>query len=153
MKKITHLIFCAVFLATLSSQYGYAALGGGLDSISSDHKALHAKHRAKSANDRYSVEEITADAVTVREYVTLSGVVFAVAWNGYVHPDLLQLLGNYSSEYTESHNKTVKNPGKRQLKITTKNIVVEKWGHMRSLKGRAYAPSLIPDGVRADEIL
>ena len=95
MGEIFHLIFCAVLLSTLSSQYTYAALGGGLDSISSDQQALHANHRAKSVKDKYSVEEITADAITVREYVTLSGVVFGVAWNGYVHPDLLQLLGNY----------------------------------------------------------
>ncbi len=151
MKTRIYLLYTATLLAVAGP--AFATLGGGTDTVSKDLQALHANHRAKAVKDKYSVEEITADAVTVREYVTLSGVVFGVAWNGYVHPDLLQLLGIYSSEYTEFHNKTAKNPGKRQQKITTKNIVVEKWGHIRSLKGRAYAPSLIPYGVNADEIL
>ena len=31
-------------------------------------------------------------------------------------------------------------------------VVVEKWGHMRNLQGRAYAPALLPPGVSSDEI-
>jgi hypothetical protein len=152
MKKIFRLIFCAVLVSTLSSRYTYAALGGGLDSITSDHQALHANHRAKSAKDKYSVEEITADAITVREYVSPSGIVFGIAWNGYVHPDLTQLLGSYTGEFTAARQKAARKSGSRRLHLATKNIIVEKWGHMRDLRGRAYAPSLIPTGVTSDEI-
>jgi hypothetical protein len=147
-----YLIFCAVLLSTLSSQYTYAALGGGLDSISSDHGALHANRREKSVKDKYSVEEITADAITVREYVSPSGIVFGIAWNGYVHPDLLQLLGSYTGEFTAARQKAARKSGSRRLHLATKNIIVEKWGHMRDLRGRAFAPSLIPTGLTSDEI-
>lgn len=152
MKKIFYIIFCAVLLSTLSSRYTYAALGGGLDSISSDRQALHANRRAKSVKDKYSVEEITADAVTVREYVSPSGIVFGIAWNGYVHPDLTPLLGSYTGEYTAARQKAMKKFGSRRLHLATKNIIVEKWGHMRDLRGRSYAPSLMPTGVISDEI-
>jgi hypothetical protein len=152
MKKIFYLIFCAVLLATLSSQYTYAALGGRLDSISSDYQSLHANHRAKGVKEKYSVEEITADAITVREYVSPSGIVFGIAWNGYVHPDLLQLLGSYVGEFTAARQKAARKSGSRHLHLATKNIIVEKWGHMRDLRGRAYAPNLIPTGLTSDEI-
>jgi hypothetical protein len=152
MKKIFYLVFCAVLLSTLSSQYTYAALGGGLDSISSDLQALHANYRAKSVKDKYSVEIITADAITVREYVSPSGIVFGIAWNGYVHPDLTQLLGSYSGEFTSARQKAARKFGSRRLHLATGNIIVEKWGHMRDLRGRAYVPSMIPTEVTSDEI-
>ena len=43
-------------------------------------------------------------------------------------------------------------PGRRNQKVETNRIVVEKWGHMRNLQGRAYVPALIPAGVSIDEI-
>jgi len=30
--------------------------------------------------------------------------------------------------------------------------VVETWGHMRAMRGRAYVPALVPAGVALDEI-
>jgi len=36
--------------------------------------------------------------------------------------------------------------------VRTDRVVVEKWGNMRNLQGRAYAPALIPPGVSIDEI-
>jgi hypothetical protein len=36
--------------------------------------------------------------------------------------------------------------------LKANNVVVEKWGHMRNLQGRAYAPALMPQGVSVDEI-
>jgi hypothetical protein len=43
-------------------------------------------------------------------------------------------------------------PGRRHVTVKTDSVVVEKWGHMRNLQGRAYAPALIPKGVNVDEI-
>jgi hypothetical protein len=31
-------------------------------------------------------------------------------------------------------------------------VVVERWGHMRDLHGRAYLPALLPDGVTVDDL-
>ena len=152
MKIIYFTIISSIILVLAPIQQTFAALGGGYDSISADHLALHAKRRTSTLQAKYTIEEITANATTVREYVSPTGIVFGVSWNGHIHPDLLPLLGNFFSEYAASQSGTSKNLGKRRQKITTRSIIVEKWGHMRNLKGRAYAPSLIPVGVAADEI-
>ncbi len=91
---------CMMLIAALaSSQLSHAALGEHADTITADRKALKAVHRATTSHNSYTVEEIVSDATTVREYVSSSGVVFGIAWNGYVQPDLTQLLGTYWGEY------------------------------------------------------
>ena len=100
----------------------------------------------------YNVHEVISASVTLREYLSPSGVVFGIAWNGLIHPDLTPLLGSYAGEYGEALRQTPRKPGRRRLQVKTNQVVVEKWGHMRNLKGRAYAPALIPPGVSVDEI-
>jgi hypothetical protein len=129
-----------------------AALGGTVATIDVDRDALQAVHRATTTRQGYSVAEVMSDASTVREYVSPSGVVFGISWNGYVHPDLTQLLGSYWGEYSNARQKVAREFGRKRLHIATGHIVVEKWGHMRNLQGRAYVPSLVPKGVSIDAI-
>jgi hypothetical protein len=144
---------CMVMVAALaSSQWANATLGGSADTITADRKALQAVHRATTPHHGYTVEEVVSDATAVREYVSPSGVVFGVAWNGYVHPDLPQLLGSYWSEYSAARQNAARGSGRTRQHLATDNIVVENWGHMRNLQGRAYVPGLVPPGVSVDEI-
>jgi len=129
-----------------------AALGESADSITSDRKSLAAVRGATTARDSYTIQTIESDATTVREYISPSGVVFGIAWNGLIHPDLTSLLGSYASEYQEALRQTPRKPGRRSIHMETGHIVVEKWGHMRNLQGRAYVPDLIPPGVSIGEI-
>ncbi|MBI3596304.1 MAG: DUF2844 domain-containing protein [Nitrospirae bacterium] len=129
-----------------------AALGESDDSITSDEKALSAVRGAAAVRNGYTVHEIRSDSTTVREYVSPSGVVFGIAWNGRIHPDLTPLLGSYAGEYNEALRRTPREPGRRPYAVKTDRVVVEKWGHMRNLQGRAYAPALMPPGVSVDEI-
>lgn len=100
----------------------------------------------------YMVHESTCDARVLREYVAPSGIVFAVAWKGLTHPDNVELLGNYADQYRQALDQTPAGPGRRPVRVTAAQVVVEKWGHMRNLQGRAYLPSLLPPGVTADAI-
>jgi len=120
--------------------------------VESDRRALSAAQRSLEVRDGYTVQELRSDAVDIREYVSPSGVVFGIAWNGLTHPDLTQLLGSYSSEFQNAMKKTPRTPGHRRLQVKTDRIVVERWGHMRDLRGRAYIPALIPPGVDVDGI-
>ena len=43
-------------------------------------------------------------------------------------------------------------PGRHFRAVRGQRVVVERWGHMRSLHGRAYDPALFPAGVKIDEI-
>ncbi len=130
-----------------------ATLGEPADSIEMDREALSAVRRPVTVRNGYTVQEVEAGAARVREYVSPAGVVFGIAWNGRVNPNLSQLLGSYDSEYRAALSQVQRNPGnRRSLRVKTPRIVVEKWGHMRDLRGRAYVPSLVPYGVSVDEI-
>lgn len=134
------------------AEYVYATLGDSADSIESDRNVLSADRHAAAVRNGYTVQEVDAGSTFVREYVSPSGVVFAIAWNGLIHPDLDQLLGSYIDDYRKAQQETPRTPGQRRLQLKTDRIVVEKWGHMRNLQGRAYDPALIPSGVSIDEI-
>ena len=155
MKQRIHFLFVALVLWVVilaTAQRVQAALGESVDSVESDRKALSAVRGAVTVHNEYAVHQVDSDSVLVREYVSASGVVFAVAWNGLVHPDLTQLLGSYAGEYEKGLEQTPRELGSRRLRVKTNQIVVEEWGHMRNLQGRAYVPALIPPGVSADEI-
>jgi hypothetical protein len=129
-----------------------ATLGEPAASVAADRRALGGLMGAKTTQKNYQIEEIKTDAATVREYVSPDGIVFAIAWNGLIHPDLTKLLGTYSGEYNQALKKVPRKPGRRSLQVKSDRVVVEKWGHMRNLQGRAYAPALLPPGVNTNEL-
>jgi hypothetical protein len=151
--KGTPYLFLGILAAALgTAQPVHATLGESADSVMTDRKALSAVQDVTTTRNAYTVQEISSDSVAVREYISPSGMVFGIAWNGLIHPDLTLLLGSYTSEYQKSVRQTPRKPGHRFSQIKTDRIVVEKWGHMRNLRGRAYVPSLIPSGVTINEI-
>jgi hypothetical protein len=155
MKRRLYILFLCLGLSAVifvTAQRAQATLGESADSITADRKALSAARRTTTVRTGYTVHEIASDSTVVREYVSPSGIVFGIAWNGLIHPDLTQLLGAYAGEYREALRQTPRQPGRRRLQVKTNRVVVEKWGHMRNLQGRAYAPDLIPPGVNIDEI-
>jgi Protein of unknown function (DUF2844) len=133
-------------------QRAWATLGETAESVAADRKAFSAVQHAAENRNGYTVQELVSEANDVREYITPSGIVFAVAWNGLSQPDLAALLGAYAGEYRQALQQEPRKRGRRSLQVKTQGVVVEKWGHMRNLQGRAYAPALIPPGVSVDEI-
>jgi hypothetical protein len=148
------LLLCLVFSVAvfITAPSARATLGGSADSVESDRRALFSLRGGTMAYNAYSVEEIDYGGTVVREYVSPGGIVFAISWNGIRHPDLTVLLGSYAARYKESLQKNPYQPGVRHFSLKADGVVVEKWGHVRNLKGRAYAPDLIPHGVSLDEI-
>jgi Protein of unknown function (DUF2844) len=145
-------------LATLGEQVqsiaaDQQALGGQLRMLnqpSTGGQALHEQSPA-SSNPAYTVEQISTSAgVTVNEYLSPNGTVFAVSWRGPRPPDLSQLLGSYFAEYQTAA--AAPHVQRGHLLVQTEHLVVETSGHMRDLRGRAYVPALLPPGVNADEI-
>ncbi len=145
---------CFLFAALIlvNEPQARATLGEASDSIAKDRQALSARQRAITTHRGYTVHEIVSDSNSIREYISSTGVVFAIAWNGLINPDLTVLLGSYAGEYRKALGQVPRVPGRRKTIVKTNRIVVEKWGHMRDLRGRAYDPALIPQGVTVDEI-
>jgi len=153
-KKICAFLLGIGLTAVLLAEPGsiQATLGESADSVASDQKILSAARPALTTHNGYTVQEVRSDAVVVREYISPAGIVFAIAWNGLIHPDLTPLLGSHAGEYEQALRQTPPKPGRRSLQVKSNNIIVEKWGQMRNLQGRAYVPALIPSGVSIDEI-
>jgi hypothetical protein len=153
-KRIKALFLCFYFVAIIFAtvQRAQATLGEPADSVESDRKAFAAVQNITQTRNGYTVQELDSDANSVREFISSTGVVFAVAWNGQSHPDLTSLLGSYVGEYQQALGQNSRHFGKRHSQVKTDRIIVEKWGHMRNLQGRAYIPALIPSGVSINEI-
>ena len=131
----------------------WAVLGQAKTSVEKDHAAIGGQVQSKFAQG-YSVETITAAGMSIKEYVSSDGTVFAVAWRGTGVPNLRLLLGAYFDEYlealTELQNK--KPRIRRPLMLKTANLVVERSGHARNMWGRAFIPSRLPAMVSPKDI-
>jgi len=91
--------------------------------------------------------------VVLREYVSPSGNVFGVAWQGRTHPDLHQVFGAYYDQYVQAVKaQRAQRHGHGPLLIQQPGLVILIGGHMRALTGKAYLPQSLPAGMRAEEI-
>jgi len=131
-----------------------AALGGKAPSIEADRVKMQAALLRIQTRGAYTLHEIqSASGTTIREYVSSSGDVFAVAWNGPFQPDLQQVLGGYFGRYQQSGEKARRaRRGRGPLTIDDGDLVVQMGGHQRSFSGRAYVTGLMPAGVDASAI-
>ncbi len=126
----------------------FAALGGDLSSIQSDGAHLRASVRTTQAAG-YTVHEMqTASGIKVREYLSPSGTVFGVAWEGPAKPDLRQVLGTYFDQFIQAAEQKPRK-GHGPLVIELPDLVVVSAGRMRAFSGHAFLPQMLPEGVRA----
>ncbi len=133
-----------------ASRNARAVLGGPVDSVNKDAAAMKAQGSQVKAQCGYSVHEITSSSLTLREYVSPGGTVFGIAWDGQLSPNLSYLLGSYYSQYHKARRQMPPAHGKKSLRVQANDVVVERWGHMRSMHGRAWVPSLLPTGISPD---
>jgi hypothetical protein len=140
-------------LLTVTALPAFAALGGDISTVQADLAHMQGSLRITQSNS-YSVHEIQSPTgVVVREYVSPTGKIFAVAWQGPWIPDMQQLLGAYFQQYADAAQAEAdKRPGRRPLQITQPGFVLQMFGHMRSFSGRAYVPEMVPPGVRMEAI-
>ena len=131
----------------------FASLGGDTTSVRADQQKMQGTLRT-SSGDAYTLHEIqTANGVAVKEYVSAAGKVFAVSWQGPVHPDLRQLLGPYFDEYIQGiQEQREQRRGHGPLLIQHAGLMVQVSGHVRGFVGMAYVPQQMPAGVRAEDV-
>lgn len=147
-------------LLTLFAVPAFAVLGDTASSVLTDQARMKGTLTSVD-HTTYVMHEITAPyGAKVREYVSPSGLVFGVAWDGQFPPNFQQLLGPYyqqaqqaiaqqkAAEQTEHQAPQRRGP----LVINTSGLVLVQGGHMHSYHGQAYIPQLVPQGVQASAI-
>ncbi|HTS34127.1 MAG TPA: DUF2844 domain-containing protein [Candidatus Solibacter sp.] len=140
------LVFCGLPLNL------FAVLGGSEASVQTDQAHMQASLKSSNTGP-YRVHEMqTASGIVVREYAA-GGTVFGVAWEGPWRPDMQQLLGSYFEAYQQAlEAQSGVRHGRTPVHIALPGLVVNMGGHMRSFRGNAYIPDMLPQGVAEKEI-
>jgi hypothetical protein len=147
--RIIIFLFCLILPSPLPAQTVLGTKTKFTPKVQSSNiqkQAATAQSEAKFTTNEYFNE----NQIKIREYINHEGIVFAVTWSGLSHPPLAPLLGSYYEDYQNNKLK----PHRRLPKITisSNDLVVEKFGRMRAVQGRALVKSLIPQGVLIEEI-
>lgn len=138
--------------ASLLPASALAYLGGDETSVAADRAALEGRLNSTPMLQFVRHEISLGASAVVHEYTTPAGKVFAVTWQGPFPPDLRQLFGSYFTQY-QSALAAQPRPGMhRQLRVAQADLVVESAGHLRSFRGMAYVPSLVPAGVAVADL-
>ena len=147
---------CAVAtLAWALSSPAHAALGGTVDTIDADQARLSgARRNAAAAQPGVRVHSIVrADGSAVHEYVSASGVVFAISWHTRFKPDLDALLGAHAPAYAAAARRAMAAPGvRRHVTLEEGDLVVQATAHLNAFVGTAYLKSMLPAGMPRDAI-
>lgn len=123
--------------------------------VGSSAVALPRRLAQRSSSATWTLQETRLDTgTTVQQLVRPDGVVFAVLWSGPVLPDVESLLGAYSSDF-DAHLQQRRSLRQRggTVAFTTQRLVLRSAGRMRDFTGHAYAPTLVPAGVRIQDLL
>ena len=127
-----------------------ATLGEDVRSVAADQAQMEAALEITGAG-KFSLHQLRLPTGTVvREYVSPSGMVFAVTWRGPVPPDLQQVLGRFFEDYAAAVRPQDAGSGSRGVQRT--GLVAQSGGHMRAFFGRAYLQQMLPRGVTIEEI-
>jgi len=146
------IFFCAV--AILISTQVRANLGSTEDSVDSDRKAIAGSELETVHQGKFKVRTIQNHSLKIREYINPQGRVFGLAWDGARHPNLETFLGHeYHSDFSQAIQNQKYGPGRRAFDLVRgQHVIVERSGHMRGMRGKAYVPEMFPQGVTAYDI-
>jgi hypothetical protein len=141
------------FLSALLLAYAgvsHAALGGAPEQFTTDGTTVASS--VSSAVSNYVTRDTTlATGTHVREYVSGSGVVFAITWDGPFLPDLKALLGKYFDRMG-AESARMPRAGRSHLSVNLPEVVINSGGHMRAFEGSAWIPAEFPAGFTADDV-
>jgi hypothetical protein len=141
----------ALLIAAAGPGIARAALGEPEASVPTDVAQLQGSIKASTDRGTFRIHEIQMPSGTVlREFVSLDGIVFAVAWNGPYMPNLRQALGRYFDSYVAAAK--LNHMDRKHLQINQPDLVVQAAGHMRAFSGRAYLPAALPSGFNLGDL-
>ena len=141
----------AILLLISHCASSYAALGAAPEKFAGTQAGLNARVLSSELGSYRRIDTTLPSGTVVREYVTGSGVVFAVSWNGPFLPDLRALLGQHFETLAREAARRPK-AGHSHISIEHPEVVIDSGGHMRAYAGRAWLPGQLPAGLTPDAI-
>lgn len=142
-----------LFVILALSTSAFASLGDDESSVMLDQKKVLAEKRVSKRLQKYTVHELSSEALTIREFADGNGKIFGVAWIGVNKPSFEDILGNHLSEFQDAIRKSRRPIGRRSAsRFVSGQLVLEQFGHQGAMRGRAYLPEFLPEGVKANEI-
>ncbi len=149
-----HCLRMIVALALLLGPvHSFAGLGQDLDSNNVEHKRMAAQHRVMPGA-QYSLHEFqSADGSRFRQYVSSSGMVFAVSWRTLYKPDLSALLGTSYPGYSAAARVAAQRTGvQRYFQHDDLDLVLQSSAYLHVFSGFAFRRSMLPRGVNPEQI-
>lgn len=92
------------------------------------------------------------NALTIKEFVDSTGLVYAVRWQGSHPPDLNSLLGQYFPEYKMALVSTPFRAPRRGVAATSNNLQIAQFGHPGALTGIIYLKNSLPSGIQPEDL-
>jgi Protein of unknown function (DUF2844) len=159
-KSLTPLRATAAALVIAASGPAHAQLGATVainaagTSSSTDPADATAPAVHQTANSTVRWQESTdVNQIRVRQYVSSSGQVYAVSWDGSAMPDVAALLGTSFDRYRQEASSALPNAnGLHSSRVSSSELMVETAVRLRDFSGRAWLPSSLPTGVTAADI-
>jgi Protein of unknown function (DUF2844) len=160
VKSLTPLRATAAALVIAASGPAHAQLGaivaidatGTSSSSNAADAATPVLHQASNSAVRWQ-ESTDANQIRVRQYVSSSGQVYAVSWDGPAMPDVAVLLGTWFDRYRQDASAALPNAsGLHSSRVSSSDLMVETAVRLRDFNGRAWLPSALPAGVTAADI-
>lgn len=135
------------------SNFAHATLGQPVSSVATDQTRLKASVLATDSGS-YTDHVLTLEAgITLHEYSSSDGTVFAVAWKGPVMPDLRQLLGEHFATVVNLRKATGnRGHGLSQFHNSQSSIVIHSGGHLGAFSGMVYLPGKVPSGLDVEAL-
>ena len=127
----------------------HAALGGAPEQF--DAPTTLAPSVSAAGTSYLRRDTTLATGTQVSEYVSQSGVVFAVTWDGPLLPDLKALLGKYFDTMVAESAKAPR-AGRARLGVNLPEVVINSGGHMRAFEGSAWIPAQFPAGFSTGDV-
>ncbi|MFZ2651603.1 MAG: DUF2844 domain-containing protein [Burkholderiaceae bacterium] len=131
----------------------HAVLGGAVATLQHDAARMRVQPMRTLSAGVQVQESVSGDGGMIREFVSPSGIVFAVSWRTRLKPKLEGLLGSYHEGYASAATEALKRPGiRRQAVLRAQDLVVHSTAHLNTFTGYAYVPSLTPVGFGAEQM-
>lgn len=153
LHKLTSLRAATAVLLVTAGGSVHAQLGSTFGNAAGASDALSAViHQANNSALRW-LETTDANQIRVRQYMSPTGVVYAVSWDGPAMPDVSALLGTRFDQYRQGASAALENSnGLRSSHVDGSDFVVETSVRLRDFSGRAWLPDALPAGVSAADI-